>query len=95
MVSENTPKSEIGKISGQNWETSPMNSPKAFGELKKPLQKEEEERKKKETERRNKSRLERDVTNKDILKRYRLTYHYQSKKEGRLRIYRIIFLKIN
>ena len=34
MVSENTPKSEIGKISGQNWETSPMNSPKAFGELK-------------------------------------------------------------
>ena len=33
MVSESTPKSEIGKISGQNWETDPKNSPKAFGEL--------------------------------------------------------------
>ena len=33
MVSENTPKSEIGKISVQNWKSDPMNSPKAFGEL--------------------------------------------------------------
>ena len=33
MSGENTPKSEIGKISYQNWKSEPKNSPKAFGEL--------------------------------------------------------------
>ena len=34
LSGENTPKSEIGKISYQNWKSEPKNSPKAFGELK-------------------------------------------------------------
>ena len=33
LSGENTPKSEIGKISYQNWKSEPKNSPKAFGEL--------------------------------------------------------------
>ena len=37
LSGENTPKSEIGKISYQNWKSEPKNSPKAFGELKKCL----------------------------------------------------------
>ena len=35
MSGENTPMSKKGKFSVQNWQSDPMNSPKAFGELKK------------------------------------------------------------
>ena len=34
MSGENTPMSKKGKFSVQNWQSDPMNSPKAFGELK-------------------------------------------------------------
>ena len=33
MSGENTPMSKKGKYSVQNWQSDPMNSPKAFGEL--------------------------------------------------------------
>ena len=34
LSGENTPMSKKGKFSVQNWQSDPMNSPKAFGELK-------------------------------------------------------------
>ena len=33
MSGENTPMSKKGKFSVQNWQSDPMNSPKAFGKL--------------------------------------------------------------
>ena len=34
LSGENTPKFEKEQYSVQNWQSDPMNSPKAFGELK-------------------------------------------------------------